>query len=178
MIKKVNETGLNITVNTDDEYGQNIDGQAIKKLRTAAGNDGSVTLSNSDKNDSDVSENDTTKENLENAKEYDFFNKILGVLGHDLNNLSKDKKIDMFNYMKNFIYGINLRFKNDNDEVNSLYSGSDNRRVKYGIKGESEFKGLMKNLVENKVKKVNVKSINPKIKKKDLIKFITNKKNG
>jgi len=65
----------------------------------------------------------------------------------------------------------------DTSEIDSLYSGADDRGVEYGIKNEG-FDTLMKELKESGKPSIKVnENINAKIKKSDLINYIKNKNN-
>jgi len=66
----------------------------------------------------------------------------------------------------------------DTSEVDSLYSGADDRGVEYGMKNE-DFDKLMEELKESGGPSIKVnenRTINAKIKKGDLINYIKNKK--
>ena len=64
----------------------------------------------------------------------------------------------------------------DTSEVDSLYSGADDRAIEYGIQNE-EFDKLMEELKTSGRPTIKVtESINPRIKKGDLINYIKNKK--
>lgn len=64
----------------------------------------------------------------------------------------------------------------DDNEIDSLYSDADDRAIEYGIKNEA-FDQFLESLDKKKTLQINIsESVNPRIKKKDLINYIKNKK--
>lgn len=70
--------------------------------------------------------------------------------------------------------------ENEDNEVDSLYSDADDRAIEYGVKNEA-FNKLLESLGQSTSPKVNInenisESVNPRIKKSELINYFKNKK--
>lgn len=116
-----------------------------------------------------ISENDSDN-GTSYGVESDEFDKVMSVVGPRL------KDGDSVNISAN-----ESTIKEDDEdtaEVDSLYSGADDRAIEYGMKNES-FDKLLKKLKESGRPSIKInenKKINAKIKKSDLINYIKNKK--
>ena len=113
---------------------------------------------------------------------------ILYSLGVNILNKSPKEKQEILQILKKVIDVFNKKgYANamlaetdkdeDTSEIDSLYSGSDDRAIEYGIQQE-DFDKLMEELKKSNSPKIKVnENINPRIKKSDLINFVKTKKN-
>ena len=150
-----------IKVNMDD-YDKLANKDA---LEDAVGDDGEVTL---------TTEGEETNSNLERdiffagLKEGNSCNE-----GTFIGDLSKNKTaLSLWdNYKKDSI-------SENSENIDSLYSDSDNNKIEYGISNDDEFEGLMERLKINGSKKIKIsENIKPRIKKNDLITYFKTKYN-
>ena len=111
---------------------------------------------------------------------------IINALGIQFINRSDDEKStiksiirQMMNLLKSKGLSNIVLTEDDEDtsEIDSLYSGADDRSIEYGIKSE-DFDRLMEDLKQSSSPTIKVnENVNPRIKKSDLISYIKTKKN-
>lgn len=110
-------------------------------------------------------------------------NKVLSSLGIRLHDRDKEEIGKIKLALNKFLSYLNDNFNtavfvNEEDEnTDSLYDSSDDRGIQYGVQyEEKKFETIMNELANNNSAKIAIsENINPKIKKKDLIKFIKQK---
>tara|TARA_R110000796_G_scaffold11198_5_gene37384 strand:+ start:8907 stop:9398 length:492 start_codon:yes stop_codon:yes gene_type:complete len=132
------------------------------------GDSGSLTINPDPIDEGNVSESIK-------VKAYD----ILKALGVNILNRSPEEKYEILQIVRRAIEALSNKgytqvvMSEDEDELGGLYSGADSRSVEYGVDSNGEdYQSLV-----NKLNKKDVnESVNPRMKKKDLINFIKNKK--
>jgi len=173
MKKNVKESdALNLTVNSDD-YDRNKD-----KLNNAVGDDGTITLANG--NDGIGINDGVIKETLK-LKISDIA-KELGLNLFDKDPKVKAKAISIIRNMMSELQSIGVGSgiqlaEEDEFRDDDLFTKQDSDTIEQDVKPEKEFDSLMEALEKKGLKVVNIKeTINPKMTKNDLIKYIKTKK--
>ena len=112
---------------------------------------------------------------------------ILHSMGVNILNKSPQQKLEIYQILKQFIdvlkqkgyADVVLETKDDEEtsEIDSLYSGADDRAIEYGIQQE-DFDKLMEDLKKSNTPKIKIsENINPRIKKSELIDYVKNRRN-
>lgn len=195
-IKEYGNDSLDLKVSADD-YESNKD-----KLKNAAGDTGSITITNDKNKNSNVS--GISEDANSNPTINDMIN-ALGFTTEDKPHRVKEAMEGVVEMAIKKLSQLSRPRRKDSSEVDSLYSGADDRRIanesddketngelddlydkdeeraerasEYGVKNESNFDSLMSELEKRGVKSINIsENVNPRIKKSDLISYLKNKK--
>lgn len=165
--------GLNLSVSKAD-YKDN-----EQTLTNAVGDEGSITISNKSKGPGMATEGEISE-----TLKVDIHS-VMGALGIDFFNKSPEQKNEIKSILNNAMANLrakglsNMIFREGEDEDNGLdwedFEKAD-REVEYGVKSE-DFDKLMEELKKSGAPKIKIaETVNPRIKKADLINYLKNKK--
>lgn len=163
MRKKISE--IEVAIHADDKMRATYD-----KIKDKLKDDDTINLLNPNTNESSSP--------LSNKITVD---SLLNTIGVDLNKLSPESKgivIDSLMKVISTLEGVGAINKTvDRSEIDSLYSGSDDRGVEYGVRYEG-FQRVLEKLKKGGAPRIKItENINPRIKKMDLINYLKNKNN-